>query len=116
MPRCVDCAGYLASLNWCKAKQIRLDPKIVTADMPCADFKYMPQPQAKFVSKMNRKPEPKSEPTERLFFPYWLSRYILESIKQCGNMSLAYDLLLQDACLDLKRRLKMEGKTCQKKT
>jgi hypothetical protein len=109
MPRCVDCAGYLASLNWCKAKQISLNQKIVTADMPCADFKYIPKPKTKFVSKMERKPEPKSELVERLFFPYWLSRYILESIKQCGDMSLAYDMLLQDASPDLKRRLKMGG-------
>jgi hypothetical protein len=83
--------------------------------MPCADFKYMPKPQTKFVSKMERKPEPKPELAERLF-PYWLSRYILESIKRCGNISLAYDLLIKDATPDLKRRLKMEGKTCQKKT
>jgi len=115
MPRCVDCAEYLPSLKWCKAKQIHLNPKVVTTDMPCADFKYMPKPQAKFVSKMERKPEPKPEPTERLFYPYWLNRYILESIKRCGNISLAYDLLLQDACQDLKRRLKMEEKLCQKK-
>jgi len=107
-PRCVDCAKYQPKLNWCKAKQIHLNPKVVTVDMPCADFKCLPNPQIRFVPKMEKKLEPKSEPAERLFFPYWLSRYILESIKQCGDISLAYDLLLKDACLDLKRRLKIE--------
>jgi hypothetical protein len=107
-PRYVDCSEYLPKLNWCKAKQIHLNLKIVAEDLPCIDFKYMPDPQAKFASKTEKKPK-QFEPPERLFFPYWLSRYILESIKQCGNISLAYDLLLQDATPDLKRKLKMEG-------
>jgi len=42
------------------------------------------------------------------FTPRWISRYIVQSIKICGDISLAYDLLLQDASPDLKKRLKRE--------
>jgi hypothetical protein len=40
--------------------------------------------------------------------PRWISRYILQSIYICGDPSLAFDILLQDATPDLKRRLKRE--------
>ncbi|MEM2567315.1 MAG: hypothetical protein QXH20_02445 [Candidatus Bathyarchaeia archaeon] len=30
------------------------------------------------------------------FTPLWISPYIAQSIKQCGDMSLAYDLLLNE--------------------
>jgi hypothetical protein len=52
-------------------------------------------------------PEETDKPVD-FFSPRWISRYIIESIRKCGNMSLAYDLLLQDASPDLKRRIKRE--------
>jgi hypothetical protein len=42
------------------------------------------------------------------FSPRWISRYIAQSIQICGDLSLAYDLLLQDASPELKKRLKRE--------
>jgi len=42
---------------------------------------------------------------EKDFKPRWISKYIIESILQCGDMSLAYDLLLKDACPELRKRL-----------
>jgi len=39
------------------------------------------------------------------FSPRWISRYIAESIRLYGDISLAYDLLLQDASLELRKRL-----------
>jgi hypothetical protein len=52
-------------------------------------------------------PEETDTPVD-FFSPRWISRYIAQSIQICGDMSLAYDLLLQDASPDLKRRLKRE--------
>jgi hypothetical protein len=42
------------------------------------------------------------------FSPRWISRYIAQSIQICRDISLAYDLLLQDASPELKKRIKRE--------
>jgi hypothetical protein len=42
------------------------------------------------------------------FRPRWISRYIAQSIQICGDLSLAYDLLLQDASPELKKRIKRQ--------
>lgn len=35
--------------------------------------------------------------TEPLFFaPRWISEYLVKSIQKCGDISLAYDLMLQE--------------------
>jgi hypothetical protein len=102
---------------------VPLNPQIVNEDLPCNDFKlkkfgtYAVQEIKPAIKQVKNKPVHKEQTVEFGFpvFPYWLSRYILESIKRCGNISLAYDLLLEDACPDLKRRLKMEEKLRQEK-
>jgi hypothetical protein len=117
MPKCVDCSEYVAKLEWCKARMIHLSPQIVNKDLPCSDFKlkkfgtYAVQEIKPAIKQAKNKPVHKEQTVEFdfPFFPYWLSRYILGSIKQCGDMSLAYDLLIKDATPDLKRRLRIRG-------
>jgi hypothetical protein len=52
-------------------------------------------------------PEETDKPVD-FFSPRWISRYIAQSIQICGDLSLAYDLLLQDASPELKKRIKRE--------
>jgi hypothetical protein len=52
-------------------------------------------------------PEETDKPID-FFSPRWISRYIAKSIQICGDLSLAYNLLLQDASPKLKKRLKRE--------
>jgi hypothetical protein len=42
------------------------------------------------------------------FSPRWISRYVAQSIQICGDLSLAYDLLLRDASPEFKRRIKRQ--------
>jgi len=55
---------------------------------------------------MGRKGRMPSDLPIDFFAPRWISRYILKSITKTGSMSEAYELLLQDAHPQLKRKLK----------
>ena len=54
------------------------------------------QPKEK-VKKMGRKARAPSDLPIDFFASRWISRYIIQSIKKTGDMSEAYELLLQDA-------------------
>jgi hypothetical protein len=55
---------------------------------------------------MGRKGRMPSELPIDFFAARWISRYILKSITRTGSMSEAYELFLQDAYPQLKRKLK----------
>jgi len=52
---------------------------------------------------MSRKARAPSVLPIDFFAPRWISRYIIQSIKKTGDMSEAYELLLQDAHPQLKK-------------
>jgi len=118
MPKCVECSEYVAKLEWCKTRAIHLNPRIVSMDLPCSDFKLKkPGTYTIQESKIAIKQVKKESVARRgkhtgefdyPFFPYWLSQYITSSILKCGDMSLAYDLLMQDACPEFKKQLEQE--------
>jgi hypothetical protein len=117
MPRCVDCSEYVAKLEWCKARAIHLNPRIVREDLPCSDFKfkmsgeYAVQEIKPAIKQVKKESVARREHTAEFdfpIFPYWLSQCIFSSLLKCGDMSLAYDLLLQDACPEFKKRLEQE--------
>ena len=53
---------------------------------------------------MGRKARMPSDLPVDFFSPRWISRYILKSITKTGDMSEAYELMLQDAHSQLKKR------------
>jgi hypothetical protein len=106
MPICGECAECVVKLKWCKIKQIHL--RHLNKDLPCDYFKQKPiNVPPETVFPMAKVPTETDLPVD-FFAPRWISRYIVLSIKKCGDMSLAYDLLIQDASKELKERLATE--------
>ena len=55
------------------------------------------------MNRLGRKARTPSDLPMDFFAPRWISRYIIQSIKKTGDMSEAYELLLQDAHPQLKK-------------
>jgi hypothetical protein len=86
-------------------------------DLPCNTFKfkmsgeYAVQAIKPAIKQAKKESAVRREQTAEFnypLFPYWLSQYITSSIQKCGDMSLAYDLLLEDACPEFKKQLEQE--------
>ena len=59
---------------------------------------------------MGRKVRASSDLPIDFFAPRWISHYIIQSIEKTGDMSEAYELLLQDACHTTKpQKIILEG-------
>jgi hypothetical protein len=117
MPKCIECSEYYSKLKWCKAKMIHIKREIAQKDLPCNNFKLKPnntyvvqetKPVIRQIKKENTFRREYMAEFGFPVFPYWLSQYIISSIQTCGDMSLAYDLLLQDACPEFKKQLEQE--------
>ncbi|MEM2582232.1 MAG: hypothetical protein QXD09_05455 [Candidatus Caldarchaeum sp.] len=108
MARCVECANFRAELdNWCIAYSHSV--KTVDVDLPCKYFepKTKVSVEVELIKRKNGKFFVASESFPVGYLgPRWISQYIVKSIALTGDMSMAYDLLLEDASPQLLKRLK----------
>jgi len=91
--------------------------KRVNVDLPCKYFE--PKTKASIeVEPIKREERGRFvKPRERLpvgyLGPRWVNQYIVKSIAMTGDMSMAYDLLLEDASPQLLKRLKSAKRVSQ---
>ncbi|MEM2281315.1 MAG: hypothetical protein QXZ68_04930, partial [Candidatus Bathyarchaeia archaeon] len=102
------CANFRAELgNWCISYMHSV--KKVYVDLPCKYFEPKTEVSVK-VKPTKRKNKGFFVASESFpvgyFSPIWISQYIAKSIALTGDMSMAYDLLLEDASPQLLKRLK----------
>lgn len=113
--KCIDCANLKVEIdNWCVAWNAHI--KVVDVDLPCKYFKAKTMEGTTSVEALVRNKlgrfrrfEPKSDFDLGFLGPRWISKYIVESLRMVGDMSMAYDLLLGDASQNLLRRLHIES-------
>jgi len=101
MPKCIECVFFFIHGRHVYCRYYGQKIRKYDIELPCIHFAPRTTPiDFSALEKLAKKPKPPTLPEEYgigFFGPRWISKYLVQSIHKCGDMSMAFDLLLEDS-------------------
>lgn len=99
MVKCVECEHFYAEMVYCREYSQKI--RKYNIDLQCVHFSPRATPiDQNLLEKLEQKDKVPKLPEAHevgFFGPRWISKYAVQSIRQCGDMSLAYEMLFEDS-------------------